>query len=96
MSAYPQHHTLRELDEAAGVTKGSAFRVFKRLGNELQEGVDYRVLHHEVDRAALDNLKHADRIYRSSVNAVLLSAAAAQRIAAALCPRAITPQESGR
>lgn len=96
MSAYPEDQSLRELDEAAGAAKGSAFRVFKRLSCELQEGADYRLLHHEIDRAELEDLRRLGRIYRSSVNVVLLSAKAAQRIATALQAIPTAPRKSDR
>jgi hypothetical protein len=74
--------SLRELDERLGLAKGAAFRAFKRAG--LTEGRDFRVLDATRDAAEIAQLRARDRIWRSSVNVVLLSPRAAARVAAAL------------
>ncbi len=84
MSDYRDWVTLREIDAAAGVPKGTAFRCFKHLAPSLDEERDYVVLDHLRDREAIAALRSQARLYRSSVNVVLLRAAAAQRLAAAL------------
>jgi hypothetical protein len=75
-------HTLRELDERAGLAKGSAFRAFKALA--LRDGVDYRVLHPDVDSAAFARLREAGRLYPGALRAIVLSDAAGKRVARAL------------
>ena len=65
--------TFKELDAACGVVKGSAFRAFKALADELHEGVDF---HCHDARLAADThaeLLRAGRIYAGSLNAVLLA-----------------------
>lgn len=76
--------SLRELDERLGLPKGAAFRAFKRAG--LAEGRDFRLLDAARDAAEIAALRAAGRIYRGSVNVVLLAPAAAERLAAALRP----------
>jgi hypothetical protein len=73
MSDYPGWRSLRELDAAQGLTKGSAFRAFKQMEPQLQERRDYLVLHYDDNRADIENLRQSGRIYDSSVNVVLLS-----------------------
>lgn len=72
--------SFRELDERSGRIKGSAFRIFKRLEAELLEGQDFRLLRQGADDAEINALRQQNRIYRSSVNIVLLSEAAASRV----------------
>ena len=82
MSGHRPWVTLRELDERLRLPKGTAFRAFKRAG--LAEGSDFRVLGAGADATEIARLRAAARIYPSSVNVVLLSARAAERLAAAL------------
>lgn len=65
--------SFRELDEAAGATKGTAFRIFKQLEPQLAEGRDFRLLRPGRDDSEIDRLRQARRIYASSVNVVLVS-----------------------
>jgi hypothetical protein len=74
--------TLRELDERAGLPKGSTFRAFKKVAATLVEGRDFRVLDARRDAAEIEPLRQSGRIYRSSVNVILIAAAAAPRIVA--------------
>lgn len=71
--------TLRELDARLGLAKGAAFRAFKR--SAFAEGADFRVLDATSQASEIDALRRAGRIYRGSVNVVLLSPAAAERLA---------------
>ena len=73
--------TLRELDQRQGLAKGTTFRSFRKLEPRLVEGRDYRVLHASRDAGEITALRQGGRIYPSSVNVVLLSAALAARIA---------------
>lgn len=72
--------TFRELDEATGLTKGSAFRAFKRLEPGLIEGQDYCLLRAVEDHARIEDLRREERIYRNSVNIVLVDDALAARL----------------
>ncbi|HEY1076240.1 MAG TPA: hypothetical protein VGE51_06095 [Fontimonas sp.] len=80
MSAYPDWLTLREIDTRAGAAKGTAFRAFKRLEAQLQEGRDYVVFDHERDAQAIAEIKNRQRAYPSSVNLLLLHPRAAERL----------------
>lgn len=84
MNAYPDWLSLREIDQAAGAVKGSAFRAFKAIEAQLDEGLDYRILDAIDDRADVAKLRAAGRVYDSSVRILLLSPATAARVAAAL------------
>jgi len=68
--------TLRELDEAAGTPKGTAFRAFKALAGQLAEGRDFRLLDATRDAAGIAALRA--RSYRSSRNLLLISRDAAE------------------
>lgn len=63
--------TLRELDEAAGAPKGTAFRAFKRMESQLDGNLDFRLLDAQADAAEIAALR--ERIYRSSRNVLLFS-----------------------
>ena len=78
--------SLRELDAELGWDKGTSFRAFKRLLPELIEGRDFVVLDHRNHAALAAKLHAADRLYRSSVNPVLLAPAAASRVRRSLLP----------
>jgi hypothetical protein len=81
---YPGWLSLREIDITQGREKGAAFRAFKRLLPELNEGRDFVTLDHRSQSALAARLHAAGRVYRGTVNPVLLSPAAAGRVAAAL------------
>ena len=68
--------TLRELDEAAGMPKGTAFRAFKALEPRIAEGRDFRLLDATRDAAEITALR--PRSYRSSRNLLLISPDAAE------------------
>ena len=78
--------SLRELDTELGLNKGSSFRAFKRLLPELVEGRDFVVLDHRNHAALAAKLHAAGRLYRSSVNPVLLAPAAAALLRRSLPP----------
>ena len=65
--------TLREIDERLGRPKGSAFRAFKRQRPALQEGIDFIVLSPRTSRIEIEQLRAAGRIYKSSINVIVLS-----------------------
>ncbi len=70
--------TLREIDQALSMPKGSAFRAFKRLS--LVEGRDFWLLTPSMHGTALNTLRHGRRLYASSIHAVLLSPEAAEQV----------------
>ncbi|HXH03347.1 MAG TPA: hypothetical protein VNN09_08505 [Candidatus Competibacteraceae bacterium] len=69
---YAGWRSLREIDQAHGLPKGSAFRAFKRA--RLTEGEDFLYLAAERHGEIIAELKAAGRLYRSTVHAVLISA----------------------
>lgn len=73
MTDYLHWRSFRELDLVSGQPKGSAFRIFKRLEEQLHESSDYVLLRHDQQRETIENLRSHQRIYASSVNVVLLS-----------------------
>lgn len=72
--------TLLELDRSLGQPKGTAFRAFKRHEPCWREDHDFRVLQPDRDGAEIARLRAAGRVYASSRNVILLSAAAARQI----------------
>jgi hypothetical protein len=83
---YPDWLSLREIDTAQGREKGAAFRAFKRMLPELAEGRDFVALDHRLHSSLAAALHAAGRVYRGTVNPVLLSPAAAALVTAALKP----------
>jgi len=79
--------SLRELDAELRLDKGSSFRAFKRLLPRLLEGRDFVVLDHQNHGAEAAKLHAAGRLYRSSVNPVLLAPAAAAMLRDGLSQR---------
>ena len=78
--AYPGWLSLRELDRELGLDKGASFRAFKRLLPQLVEQHDFVVLDHQRHAATAAALHAAGRLYRSSVNPVLLAPGAAEQL----------------
>ena len=77
-------HTLREVDVRLGHPKGSAFRAFKRRREALRENVDFTLLPARAARAEIERLRAAGRIYRSSINVVILTESGFDRVRAEL------------
>ena len=73
-------YTLREIDERLGRRKGSAFRAFKRHRHSLRENVDFTVLPARTARAEIERLRAQGRIYRSSINVVILAESGFERV----------------
>lgn len=90
MNACRGWQTLREIDVAAGLGKGHAFRRFKQLAAQRAEGVDYRVLDHRHAASEIETLHRQGRIHGHSVNVVLLAPDFAASVLEAL--RAAPPQ----
>lgn len=81
---YADWLSMRELDTAAGLPKGAAFRAFKALLGGLEEGRDFVVIDHQTAQALAATLIAQDRLYRGSVKPVLLAPAAAAQVRAAM------------
>lgn len=81
---YREWHSFREIDRHLGLPKGSAFRCFKNLRHELEEGRDFRLLDASEDGQTIGQLRQQGRIYAASINVVLLSGLARTRIEARL------------
>ena len=77
-------YTLREVDVRLGRPKGSAFRAFKRRRGTLRENVDFTLLPAHTARAEIERLRAAGRIYRSSINVVVLTESGFERVRAEL------------
>jgi hypothetical protein len=73
-------HTFREVDEALQLPKGTAFRAFRKIESSLHEGTDFSLLRSDEDGDTIRSLRSSGRIYRASVNAVLVSDSVRQRI----------------
>ena len=73
-------YTLREIDLLLGRPKGSAFRAFKRRRHTLREDVDFTVLSARRAKTDIERLRAQGRIYRSSVNVILLAESGFERI----------------
>lgn len=71
---------MREWDEARGAAKGTAFRRFKQCRAGHDELRDYRRLDHTADHLELQRLKVGNRIYMSTVHAVMISPTMARRM----------------
>ena len=77
-------YTLREIDERLGRRKGSAFRAFKRQRHSLRETIDFTVLPAHTAQAEIERLRAEGRIYRSSINVVILAESGFERVRADL------------
>lgn len=80
--ADPHFKTFREMDSQHGRAKGDAFRAFKALSSQLVEGRDFHCCDRRVDGEAFDVLEASGRVYRGTVNGVLLAPRAQAAIAA--------------
>lgn len=80
MSAYPGTSSFREIDLELALPKGSAFRAFKRLEPGLVQDRDYILLLAGEDHEAIGKLREAGRIYATSRNVVLVTAALRERL----------------
>lgn len=69
-----------QLDQRAGVVKGTAFRAFKRVRGELVEGVCFFYLDAEREREFIEDLRTRGLIYPSTWNLVLLTEAGWRRL----------------
>ena len=77
-------YTLREIDTRLGRPKGSAFRAFKRQREALRENIDFTVLPARTAKARIERLQRAGRIYRSSINVIVLTESGFERVRAEL------------
>jgi len=76
--------SFKEIDALHHCPKGTAFRAFKRLGARLTEGEHFYYLDAQHCSADIDALRQAGRIYASTINAVLVTAAGYRLIAEVL------------
>lgn len=65
--------SFRELDVQYQQLKGWAFKRFKALKNELEEGRDFFWFHQLKDADVIHSLREANRIYPSTANLVMLT-----------------------
>jgi hypothetical protein len=65
--------SLKEIDQQRGDKKGTAFLAFKQLKDSFDEGRDYYYLNASQDGREIEQLRQAERIYESTVNAILLT-----------------------
>lgn len=72
--------SFKELDNLNQTTKGESFRLFKKVEQELKEGVDYLWLSATEHSEQIAVLKQQDRVYSTSINVVLVSAATASKL----------------
>lgn len=71
-----------QLDRRAGAVKGTAFRAFKRVRDDLVEGVDFFYLDAERGREFIEDLRARGLIYPSTWNLVLLAESGWRRLGA--------------
>lgn len=76
MAKREQTWSLKEIDEARGATKGTAFLAFKQLKEGFDEGRDFYYLSSDQDGTEIETLRSRGRIYNATVNAVLLTESA--------------------
>lgn len=65
--------SLKEIDEARGAARGTAFMAFKQLRDGFDEGRDYYSLNGDQDGAEIETLRRRGRLYANNVSAVLLT-----------------------
>ncbi|MDX1656597.1 MAG: hypothetical protein R3310_15420 [Candidatus Competibacteraceae bacterium] len=80
--------SLREIDLRHRVPKGTAFKAFKSLAPDLEEGQDYLYL--TADDKAIQSLKAAGRLYPTTINAVLLTPRGYARLKGRLPPERVS------
>jgi hypothetical protein len=73
MSKREKTWSLKEIDEARGTAKGTAFLAFKQLRDGFDEGRDFYYLNGGQDDIEIETLRVQGRVYANSVNAVLLT-----------------------
>lgn len=72
--------SLKELDSAWAVCKGTAFRRFKRMLPDLVEGRDFIYMNAERDHTEIEYLRASRRIYASSVNVVMFTTSGVHKL----------------
>lgn len=73
MTKKEQTWSLKEVDNARGVVKGTTFKAFKQLREGFDEGRDYFYLSGDQDSVEIETLRSKSRIYEGTVNAILLT-----------------------
>lgn len=64
--------TFKDIDREFGLAKGHAFIAFKRIRDQLTEGTDFLYFNGHEYPDAVEALKRDQRLYESSVHAVVL------------------------
>ena len=72
--------SFRQIDSMNGVSKGTAFRFFKRLRGELSEGRDYYYLPQQSHGAFIQSLRDTGQVYRSTTHLVLVTRSGYERL----------------
>lgn len=72
--------SFKELDQALQLAKGESFKRFKAVEKGLIEGRDFLWLSATDDGEAIAQLKQQERVYSTSINVVLLSAATVSKL----------------
>lgn len=75
--------SLRQLDELNGVPKGTSFRAFKRVADQLCEGQDYFYLPADEHQILINMLKASGQIYGTTVNLLLFTRSGYERLQSA-------------
>lgn len=65
--------TLRQLDRLNGVSKGTSFRAFKRVREELVEGRDFFHLDASEHAPYIEALRQRGLVYESTIHLLLLT-----------------------
>jgi hypothetical protein len=73
-------YSFRQLDEQMRAVKGTAFRAFKRVRDDLLQDVDYFYLDADEERDFIELLRARGLIYRSSWHLVLLTDAGRSKV----------------
>lgn len=68
----PATWTFRDIDREFGLAKGNAFIAFKRVRDQLAEGQDFLYFNGQEYPDTIEALKRDQRLYASSVHAVVL------------------------
>ena len=72
--------SFRQIDAMNGFSKGTAFRLFKRLRGELSEGCDYYYLPAQSHSVFIQSLKESGQVYRSTTHLVLITRSGYERL----------------
>ena len=74
--------TLRQIDRLIGVPKGTGFRAFKRVRDDLVEGRDFFRLDGSEYAGYIESLRRQGLVYESTIHLLLLTREAYDRMSA--------------